>query len=142
MRALQLRSLLSAVLRGFPVLPHKERFKLYAHRSEYLSGFERRRFVSCDKNKIEALIRFFQELVVEDPERFTDNSSRTVSFDRVADLFTRDDAASVPAAGGGSVVAHEAVARAAAPLFIKVSEFAVFFYNIKPFRKIAHRISM
>ena len=129
---MMLRSIL--LLRRISVVPAcKEGFKLYAHRSEYLSGFERRRFVSCDKNKIEALIRFFQELVVEDPERFPDNSSRTVSFDRVTDLFSCNYAASVSAAGRGSVIAHEAVARATVSLFKKVSELAVFFDDIKPF---------
>ena len=63
--------------------------------------------------------------MVEDPERLTDDSSRTVTSDRISDLLSGHYATAVATAVGLSEIADKAVARTAGALFIKVSEFAV-----------------
>ena len=80
--------------------------------------------------------------MVKDPESLSDDSSRTVSQDRVPYLLAGNYTASAAAPVILSEITDKAVTDKAFSFFVKEAEFTVFFYGIKPFGVFSHALTV
>ena len=128
-----------SVFFGFLHLRQEHRTKLPVHDFQDFSRFLGRSLSSCDENKIVSFIREQTEIVVENPESFSYNTSCAVTRNRISYFLTRNDTTAVSPTLILPEIADECVIYTGLAFLEQEFEFAVVLDTEKPSGIFSHR---